>query len=68
VGVSGPIRKRVVSAVHRNPFSGHRAGAEPQPESEQMPQQRMEHEAAMGLVAVKVQGHPEKHQLHHHQR
>jgi hypothetical protein len=33
-----------------------------------MPQQRMEHEAAMGLVAVKVQGHPEKHQLHHHQR
>jgi len=64
VGVSGPIRIRVVSAVDSNPFPGHRARAEPQPESEEVPQHRVQHETAMGLVAVKVQGDPEEHQLY----
>jgi hypothetical protein len=47
VRVSRPIRKRVVSAVDRYPFLGHRARAEPQPESEKVPQRRVQHEAAM---------------------
>src|SRR3984893_16243469 len=53
-----------MSAVDRNPFPGHRARAEPQPESEKVPQHRVQHEAPMGLVAVTVQGHPEEHQLY----
>src|SRR6185437_10990642 len=35
---------------------------------EEVSQHRVQHEAAMRLVAVKVQGHPEEHQLYHRER
>jgi hypothetical protein len=54
----------MVAAVDRNPFPGHRARAEPQPETEQVPQHWVKYQAAMRLVAVKIQGHPEKHELY----
>jgi hypothetical protein len=68
VGVSGSIRVRMVASVDRNPFPGHRTRAEPQPESKEVPQQRVQHQAAMGLVAVQVQAHPEKRELNHRVR
>src|SRR6185437_5505450 len=44
------------------------ARAEPQPESKEVAQQRMQYQTAMGLIAVKVQRHTEEQQLHHRER
>src|SRR6185437_14989066 len=53
----------MVAAVHRHPLLGDRPGAEPQPEAERVAQGGMQDEAAMGLIAVQVECHPEEHGL-----
>jgi hypothetical protein len=55
----------MVAAVDRNPLPGYGARGEPQPEAKEVPQHWVQYQAAMRLVAVKVQGHPEKHELYH---
>lgn len=46
-----------------DPLARHRARAEPQPEPEEVPEQRVQDESAMGLIALKMQRHAERHQL-----
>ena len=57
----------VMLAVHRDPFLGHRSRGQPQPETEEVGQRRMQVERPVGLVAMEVDrdrddrdvGHPE---------
>ena len=46
----------VVLAVDGDPFLGPHAGGQPQPESEEMADQRVQIDGAVSLAAVQVQG------------
>src|SRR5579863_8473234 len=58
VRVTLSVGKRVMTAVNGNPLPRHRSRGEPQPESEEVPHRRMQHQAPMCLVAMQVQRHP----------
>ena len=55
-------------AMHGHPFLGHDAGAHPEPEAEEVPQRRMQIEAAMGGIAVQIQRDAHEGELHHQER
>ena len=63
VRIARLIGVRMVAAVDRDPLLGDRSGAEPQPEAEHVPERGVQDEAAVGLITVQVQRHPEKHRL-----
>jgi hypothetical protein len=68
VRVSDPIRKCVVPTVNGNPLASYGGAREPQPEAKEMAQRGMEHEPAVGLVAVQVQADSQEHHLHDRER
>ncbi len=53
----------MVPAMHGDPLFRDGPRAEPQPEAEEVPQGRMEYQAAVRLVAMQIERDPEKHDL-----
>jgi len=47
----------VVLAVNRHPFFRHHAGGQPQPEAEEMADDRVQVERVMRLVPMQIDGH-----------
>jgi hypothetical protein len=54
--------------MNGNPLAGDRTGGEPQPEAKEMSEQRVQDQSAVGLIAVKIQRHAEKHELNQGER
>src|SRR5207237_5098090 len=54
VGIAGGLDLRVVLAVYRSPFLGHLAGRQPEPQAEEVRDERMQVKRTMRLAAVQI--------------